>query len=270
MKSTFLINLLLFITLSCFSQDSEYDTLPAGINSSQTIRDYRIDSIIITRDFQGQKGTRYFTFDTMGKTTSIITLDDLGNKIMESLFIYNNDGNLIEKIDNEDMDGIKIETKWICFYNNIGQATKLITVIDRKDTIKTTLTYGTNERIQESRSNKGERILINYKYDERNKLIETTGTFFNENDSNGTIGLHTQIFYNPYGNKILELVSFSTVDTIVYKYNNNNKLVSIQKRKSTEKYFYNESGLISKREIIRSSPDQSYFYSEFYRYVIRD
>jgi len=49
----------------------------------------------------------------------------------------------------------------------------------------------------------------------------------------------------------------------------NNKLVSIQGRKNSEKYFYGESGMLLKRVLAWTTIDEPFTYMESYRYAIR-
>ena len=89
------------------------------------------------------------------------------------------------------------------------------------------------------------------------------------NDTKGTVAIHKTISYDSKSNKSLEEVTFFTKDTIVYQYDNNNKLVLVQKGKDAEKYSYNNKGLLFQKEITKFIMDSPMTYTESYRYVTR-
>jgi uncharacterized protein RhaS with RHS repeats len=89
------------------------------------------------------------------------------------------------------------------------------------------------------------------------------------NDTKGTVAVHKSISYDSKGNKSLEEVTFFTKDTVVYQYDENNKLVVVQKGKDTERYSYNNKGLLIQKQITKFFMDSPMTYTEKYRYVAR-
>lgn len=266
--------ILMLITASnCLGQDLENNTLPNELNSSKTIRENKIDSSIVTITYKKERITRYFVYDTLGNPLKITSIDKDGYKIGEFLFTYNyNDvGQIIERSEKEKTGLKRRETKTFSVYDDKGREIRnCILNLLKGDTIVTVSRYTDKETIHEILVRKVKMFVQTEKNDENNKVVEIGYAIFDRMGNEGKEGLIKAISYDEKGNIALEVFSYPKMDSSVYKYDKANKLISVQKRKSIEKYFYNELGLVKKILFSNLPIEDDEYYSSEYRYIFRN
>lgn len=265
MKHSILLLSLSIVTVCSFGQTNDDNAFIANSYNKKTIKDNNIDTIQVTIDLSGKKTKRIYTFDTSGNLTYTITFDEMGNKTSQSVLKYNPQGQLVSKKDNEEM----IDDSTSYFYNKNGLLEKAVTKSKNKETVIVTYTYDKQKLVEETRKEKTGKLITKYKYDNQNRLVDLTTLTLQGNDTKGTVAIHKAISYDSKGNKSQEEIMFFTKDTVIYQYDENNKLVLVQKGKDTEKYFYNDKGLLLQKEIVKFFFDSPTTYSEKYRYVVR-
>jgi YD repeat-containing protein len=265
MKHSFLLLSLSIMTLFCYGQTNDDNSLFSNSYDKKVVKDNNIDTICVVIDFSNKQTERFYAFDKLGNLTYTITFDETGNKTSESTLKYNSQGKLISKKDKEEM----IDDSTSYFYNISGQLERAVTKNNANQTTTVTYTYDKQKLVEETRKENTGQLVTKYKYDTRDRLIELTTLTLQGNDTTGTVAVHKSISYDSKGNKSSEEATFFTKDTVVYQYNENNKLVVVQKGKDTERYYYNSRGLLTQKEITKFLIDRPMTYTEKYRYVVR-
>jgi len=253
------------MSVCCFGQTNDDNAFITNSFDKRAIKDNKIDTIYVTIDFSGKKTERLYAFDNFGNLTYTVTFNEKGNKTSQSILKYNSKGQLVSKEDNEEM----IDDSTTYFYDANGILEKAVTENKNKETVMVTYTYDKQKLVEETRKEKTGKLITKYKYDNQSRLVDLTTLTLQGNDTKGTVAIHKTISYDGKGNKSQEEVTFFTKDTVVYQYDENNKLVLVQKGKDTEKYFYNDKGLLAQKDILKFLIDTPMTYSEQYRYVVR-
>ncbi len=249
----------------CFGQTNDDNAFISNSYDNKIVKNNNIDTICVTIDFSDKKTERFYAFDKWGNLTYTVTLDEIGNRTSESNLKYNSHGQLISKKDKEEM----IDDNTSYFYNTSGQLERAVTKNKAKETITTTYTYDKQKLIKETRKENTGKLITKYKYDTQDRLIDLTTLTLQGSDTKGAVAIHKTISYDSKGNKSLEEVTFFAKDSVVYKYDENNKLVLVKKGKDMEKYSYNNVGLLVQKEITKFFMDSPMTYTEKYRYVVR-
>ncbi len=263
------IPIIFLTTLShlCFGQVNDEQTFLDNSYNKKAVKENKIDSVIekVQLHNNNKQIRRLFSFDNLGNLTYFVTTNEKGNKTSETVLKYNNRGQLISRKDKEEM----IDNNSSYSYNKNDQLDKVITVNKDGETITVTYVYDGQNLIEEKRKENSSQLLTKYKYDNNRHLIDLTTLTFIGSDTKGAVALHKSIFYDSKGNKSLENVEFFKNDTITYKNDESNKLALVKKGKDTEKMFYNDNGLLIKKEVTKFFMDRRSSYTEFYEYKIR-
>jgi hypothetical protein len=265
MKHSILLLSLSIVTVCSFGQTNDDNAFITNSYNKKTIKDNNIDTISVIIDFSDKKTERFYAFDKSGNLTYTVTFDETGTKTSQSILKYNPEGQLFSKKDNEEM----IDDSTTYFYNENGLLEKAVTKSKNKETVIVTYTYDKQKLVEETRKEKTGKLITKYKYDNQSRLVDLTTLTLQGNDTKGTVAIHKTISYDSKGNKSQEEIMFFTKDTVIYQYDENNKLALVQKGKDTEKYFYNDKGLLLQKEIVKFFFDSPTTYSEKYRYVVR-
>lgn len=251
--------------LFCYGPANDDCTFSMNSYDKKIIKDHKIDTVCVTIDFSGEKTERFYAFDKLGNLTYSVTFDETGNKTSESILKYNPQGQLISKKDKEEM----IDDNTAYFYNTSNQLIKTVTKNKANESITVSYTYSKQKLVEEIRKESTGKLISKYKYDAQGRLIDFTLLTLKGSDTKGSVAMHKSTSYDSRGNKSLEEVTFFTKDTVVYQYDENNKLISVQKGKNEAKYFYNNAGLLVQKEITKFLIDSPMAYTEKYRYVVR-
>lgn len=265
MKHLSLILILSILTLFCNGQTNDDKAYFGNTYDKKVVKDYNIDTVCVVIDFYGKKTERFYAFDKVGNLTYTVTFDNTGNKTSESTLDYNPQGQLVSKKDAEEM--INDNTSYL--YNRNGQLERTVTKNKTNEIITTTYTYDKQKLVEETRKEHAGKLVTTYKYDTQDHLIDLTTLTIQGKDNKGTVAIHKSIFYDTKGNKALEEVTFITKDTVVYQYDENNKLLLVEKGKESERYSYDSIGLLIEKEITKFRIVSPMTYTEKYRYVIR-
>lgn len=253
------------LTLFCHGQTNDDNAFFSNSYDKKIVRDNNIDTVCVVIDFSGKKTERFYAFDKFGNLTYTVTFDETGTKTSESILKYNSKEQLISKKDKEEM--INDNTDY--FYNASGQLEKAVTRNKDNEVITVIYSYDEQKLVEETRKERTGKLVTKYKYDKQNRLVDLTTLTLQGSDTKGTVAIHKTFSYDSNGNKSLEEVTFFTKDTVVYQYDEKNRLTLAQKSKDTEKYFYNNSGLLTQKDIVKFLIDTPMNYSEKYRYVVR-
>jgi hypothetical protein len=253
------------MTICCFGQTNDDKAFITNSYDKKTIKENNIDTIYVTIDFSGKKTERLYAFDRLGNLTYTATFNETGNKTSQSILKYNSKGQLIFEKDNEKL----IDDSTTYYYNTNSLLERSLTKNKAKETIIVTYAYDKEKLLEETRKEKTGKSITKYKYDKKDRLIDLTTLTLQSNGSKGTAAFHKKISYDSKGNKYLEEVTFFTRDTVIYQYDENNKLISVQKGKDAENYSYNDKGLLIQKDITKYLIDSPMTYSEKYRYALR-
>ena len=253
------------MTFFCSGQTNDDNAFISNSYDKKAVKENYIDSISVTIDFANKKTERFYAFNKLGNLTYSVTIDDTGNKTSESMLKYNPQGQLISKKDKEEM----IDDNTSYLYNTNGQLERAVTKNKASETITMTYIYDKQKLVEETRKESTGKLITKYKYDAQDRLTDLTTLTLQGSNSKGTVAIHKSIFYDSKGNKSFEEVTLFTKDTVVYHYDENNKLILVQKGKDTEKYSYNDKGLLIQKEITKFFMDSPMTYTEKYSYVAR-
>jgi len=265
MKHSTLLLAVSILTLFCYGQANDDNAFIGNSYDKKIVKDNNIDTICVTIDFLDKKTERFYAFDKLGNLTYTVTFDETGNKTSESILKYNPQGQLVSKKDKEEM----IDDNTSYFYNTNSQLERAVTKNKANETITETYIYDKQKLVEETRKENTGKLITKYRYDAQDRLIDLTTLTLQGNDTKGTVAIHKSISYDSKGNKSLEEVTFFTKDTVTYKYDENRKLILVQKEKDTEKYSYNDKGLLIQKDITKFFIDSPMTYTEKYRYVTR-
>jgi uncharacterized protein RhaS with RHS repeats len=273
MKHSALLLAILILTLFCYGQTNLFCYGPANDDCSfilnsydkKAIKDNKIDTIWVTINISEEKTERFYAFDKLGNLTYTVTSDETGNKTSESILKYNSQGQLISKKDKEEMT----DDNTAYFYNTSNQLIKTVTKNKANETITVSYTYNKQKLIEETRKENTGKLITKYKYGAEGRLIDLMMLTLQGSDTKASVAMHKSVSYDSRGNKSLEEVTFLLKDTVVYQYDENNKLVSVQKGKDVAKYSYNNAGLLVQKEVTQFLIDSPLTYTEKYRYVVR-
>ncbi len=253
------------MTLSGLGQTNDDNAFFTNSYDKKVVSSNNIDTICIVINFSGKKTERFYAFDKFGNLTYSITFDQTGTKTSESILKYNSQGQLIYRKDNDQM--INNHTDY--FYNANRDLAKAVTKEKDNEIITVMYSYDKQKLVEETRKERTGKLVTKYKYDKQNRLIDLTTLTLHGSDTKGTIAIHKTFSYDNNSNKSLEEVTFFTKDTIVYRYDEKNRLTLVQKGNDTEKYFYNDNGLLIRKDIVKFFIDTPMSYAEKYRYVVR-
>jgi hypothetical protein len=266
MKHSFLFLALSIMTFFCYGQTNDDNAFISNSYDKKVVKENHIDTILVTIDFESKKTEQFYAFDKLGNLTYTVTFDETGNKTSESILRYNPQGQLISKKDKEEM----IDDNTSYFYNTNGLLERAVTKNKANETITVTYIYDKQKLVEETRKENTGKLITKYKYDTQDHLIDLTTLTIQGSDTKGTVAIHKSISYDSKGNKSSEDDTFFTKDTVVYQYDENNKLVVVQKGKDKARYSYNYKGLLIQKEITKFFfMDSPMTYTENYRYVAR-
>ena len=277
MKRYFSIILWLLLSISAFSFDTPIPQYKGNIIGNvkkikQAVKTQREASIL-----QDYKTTNIVFFDTSGNITLHIYISPEGDTTSSCTFYYNENGNLIKRIQqNSPYDYFKT----IINYNDKNMIVEQHTNHNETKNVKTIKYYYNNSgdifEIREFHSdNTIEKIHYYFNYDE-NEFIDWYSTEYLENyilkeesiyNSENNFEVQTPLtkdikvfvkylyFLNQNDNIVKKIyISFDDVRNVSsYYYNNSNKKSKVVETDSegkfisSHKYFYDKNGLLKKR-----------------------